>query len=42
METTGIIGIILGLYTDYIGITRNMMGFYWHNGKENGNYSILG
>ena len=43
MESTGVIGVILcilGLERDYIGY---ILGFYWDNGKENGNYySILG
>ena len=39
METLGIIGIIQGLYRDYIGI---ILGLYRDNGKENGNYVILG
>ena len=32
METT-----IMGLYRDYIGY---ILGLYWDNGKENGNYYI--
>ena len=35
METLGIIGIIQGLYRDYIEI---ILGLYGDNGKENGNY----
>ena len=34
METTGVIGIIWG-YRDYMGF---ILGLYWDNGKENGNY----
>ena len=33
METT-----IMGLYRDYIGY---ILGLYWDNGKENGNYYIV-
>ena len=32
--------IILGLHWDYVGV---VLGLYWDNGEENGNYySILG
>ena len=45
METTGIKGIIEGLYKDYIGFIYgfiwNVLGSYRDNGKENGNYYIL-
>ena len=40
--TTGIIGVIgschkiLGIFRDYIGYS--ILGLYWDNGKENGNY----
>ena len=34
METTGIIG----LYKGYIGIIGYILGVYWDNGKQNGNY----
>ena len=27
--------VYIGLYRDYIG---NILGLYWDNGKENGNY----
>ena len=39
METTimGYIGIIVG----YIGIIECILGLYWDNGKENGNYFIV-
>ena len=30
METTGIIGIIYGLYTDYLKV---ILGSYWANGQ---------
>ena len=33
METTGIITVIC-----YIGIIGALLGVYWENGKENGNY----
>ena len=36
METTGIIGII-----QYIGIIGSILGLYWDNGEENGNYYII-
>ena len=37
METTGIIGVIWGLYRGYIGV---ILGLYRNNGKENGNYDL--
>ena len=37
MET---LGPLKGLYRDYVGF---ILGYYWENGKEHGNYySILG
>ena len=37
METKGIIGVILGFYGDY---RVYILGLYWDNGKENGDYYI--
>ena len=46
MDTTGIIGTILGLYMDIVekkmdttGIIGIILGLYRDNGKENGNRS---
>ena len=33
METTGIIRVVC-----YVGIIGGLLGVYWENGKENGNY----
>ena len=33
METTGIVRVVC-----YVGIIGGLLGVYWDNGKENGNY----
>ena len=38
METTGTIGILLGLYRAHIRIIGYMLGLYWDDGKEHGSY----
>ena len=32
---------ILGLYWGFLGIIGVILGLYWKNGKENGNYYIM-
>ena len=36
METIGIIGLTYA----YIGVIGYMLGLYWDNGEENGNYYL--